>query len=72
MTFVLTNSFVSHFSFHKQLPQTITRILLNHFKWDKERLYERYYDGDQAQLFRDAHIVNPNCNNIKVTDFFDL
>ena len=25
-----------------QLPPTITRILLNHFKWDKEKLYERY------------------------------
>jgi ariadne-1 len=23
-----------------QLPLTITRILLNHFKWDKEKLYE--------------------------------
>ncbi|KAJ6219414.1 hypothetical protein RDWZM_005226 [Blomia tropicalis] len=43
-----------------QLPQTITRILLNHFNWDKEKLYERYYDGDQSKLFQDAHIVNPN------------
>lgn len=24
-----------------QLPPTITRILLNHFRWDKEKLYER-------------------------------
>lgn len=24
-----------------QLSPTITRLLLNHFKWDKERLYER-------------------------------
>ena len=24
-----------------QLPPTVTRILLNHFKWDKEKLYER-------------------------------
>lgn len=23
-----------------QLPPTITRILLNHFNWDKEKLYE--------------------------------
>jgi ariadne-1 len=43
-----------------QLPPTITRILLNHFKWDKEKLYERYYDGDQNELFQSAHIVNPN------------
>lgn len=24
-----------------ELPPTVTRILLNHFKWDKEKLYER-------------------------------
>lgn len=24
-----------------QLPPTVTRILLNHFRWDKEKLYER-------------------------------
>lgn len=23
------------------LPPTVTRILLNHFRWDKEKLYER-------------------------------
>lgn len=28
-----------------QLPPTVTRILLNHFKWDKEKLYERYVLG---------------------------
>ena len=43
-----------------QLPQTITRILLNHFKWDKEKLYEHYYAGDQEKLFCEARIVNPN------------
>lgn len=43
-----------------QLPPTVTRILLHHFKWDKERLYERYYDGDRARLFDEAHIVDPS------------
>lgn len=42
-----------------QIPPTTTRILLNHFKWDKEKLYERYYDGDQDALFKEAHIINP-------------
>jgi ariadne-1 len=36
------------------------RILLNHFGWDKEKLLEAYYDGDQEQLFKDAKIVNPS------------
>ncbi|KAL5003908.1 hypothetical protein ScPMuIL_017364 [Solemya velum] len=42
-----------------QIPSTITRILLNHFKWDKEKLMERYYDGDQDKLFSEAHVVSP-------------
>jgi ariadne-1 len=42
-----------------QLPQTVTRILLNHFKWDKEKLYERYYDGDRDRLFQEARIIDP-------------
>lgn len=42
-----------------QLPPTTTRILLHHFRWDKEKLMERFYDGNQDRLFKDAHIVNP-------------
>lgn len=42
-----------------QIPATTTRILLNHFKWDKEKLMEKYYDGDQETFFRDAHVINP-------------
>lgn len=43
----------------KQIPATTTRILLNHFKWDKEKLMERYYDDDQEAFFRTAHVINP-------------
>ncbi|XP_022667404.1 potential E3 ubiquitin-protein ligase ariadne-1-like isoform X1 [Varroa jacobsoni] len=43
----------------EQIPPTMTRILLNHFKWDLEKLYEKYYDGDQETLFQQAHIVYP-------------
>ena len=34
-------------------------MLLNHFCWDKEKLMERYYDGDQQKLFSEAHVANP-------------
>lgn len=44
---------------HFQIPATTTRILLNHFKWDKEKLMERFYDGDQDQLFSEARVINP-------------
>jgi hypothetical protein len=42
-----------------ELTPTTTRILLNHFRWDKEKLMERFYDGDQDRLFNEAHIINP-------------
>lgn len=42
-----------------QIPATVTRMLLNYFKWDKEKLMERYYDGDQERLFSEAHVVSP-------------
>ncbi len=42
-----------------ELTPTVTRILLHHFRWDKEKLMERFYDGNQERLFKEAHIVNP-------------
>ncbi|GFT73477.1 e3 ubiquitin-protein ligase ariadne-1 [Nephila pilipes] len=41
------------------IPPTTTRILLNHFNWDPEKLYDKYYDGDPDSLFKAAHVVNP-------------
>ncbi|XP_076443891.1 E3 ubiquitin-protein ligase arih1-like [Babylonia areolata] len=48
-----------------QIPTTITRILLNHFRWDKEKLMERYYDGDQDRLFSEAHVISPHRRDVK-------
>jgi len=45
-----------------QIPQATARILLTHFKWDKEKLLERYYTTDQEELFTEAHVVNPHRN----------
>ncbi|KAI5651602.1 IBR domain, a half RING-finger domain-containing protein [Phthorimaea operculella] len=42
-----------------ELPATTTHILLNHLKWDKEKLMEWFYDGDQDQLFARAGVINP-------------
>ena len=43
-----------------KLPPTTVRLLLHHFRWDKEKLMERFYDPkDQEELFIQAHIVNP-------------
>uniref|UniRef100_A0AAY5K7H9 RBR-type E3 ubiquitin transferase n=1 Tax=Esox lucius TaxID=8010 RepID=A0AAY5K7H9_ESOLU len=43
-----------------QNPATITRILLSHFNWDKEKLMERYFDGNVDRLFSECHVINPS------------
>jgi len=43
-----------------QIPTTTVRILLNHFKWDKEKLMERYYSDDQEAMFGEAKVVPPH------------
>nr|XP_048723829.1 E3 ubiquitin-protein ligase ARIH1 isoform X4 [Caretta caretta] len=43
-----------------QNPATITRILLSHFNWDKEKLMERYFDGNLEKLFAECHVINPS------------
>ena len=43
-----------------QIPATTLRILLNHFKWDKEKLYDAYYAaGDQENMFEEANVPSP-------------
>lgn len=41
------------------ISSTTVRILLNHFKWDKEKLLEKFYTDDQDQMFKDAKVINP-------------
>jgi hypothetical protein len=44
-----------------QIPTTTVRILLNHFKWDKEKLMERYFSDSQEQMLprrRWSHLIN--------------
>ena len=43
-----------NFLFLLQIPATTVRILLNHFKWDKEKLMERYYSDEQDAMFAEA------------------
>ena len=44
-----------------QIPQTSVRILLNHFKWDKQKLYERYYlESSSEDIFEEAKVLSPS------------
>lgn len=41
-------------------------MLLNEFKWDKDRLLERFYDNPE-KLFKDHDILyNPEPDNIDI------
>ena len=42
-----------------QIPTTTVRILLNHFKWDKEKLMERFYSDEQEAMFEEAQVISP-------------
>lgn len=42
-----------------QIPATTTRMLLNYFRWDQEKLMERYYGGNQEEMFSAAHVMSP-------------
>ena len=42
-----------------QLPSNIVKLLLHHFKWNKQRLLERFYETDHDEFFRQAKIINP-------------
>lgn len=60
-----------------ELSPTKARILLHHFKWDKEKLMERFYDSDQERLFQEAHIISPfkpfnNTKRVRVCSFTRL
>mmetsp|Transcript_26066 Transcript_26066/g.68395 ORF Transcript_26066/g.68395 Transcript_26066/m.68395 type:complete len:528 (-) Transcript_26066:382-1965(-) len=48
-----------------QIPPKTSRILLQHFKWDRERLIERYYgSGDIDKIFEEAHCVKPGDDDV--------
>eukprot|EP00039_Didymoeca_costata_P019468 m.337641 g.337641 ORF g.337641 m.337641 type:complete len:517 (+) comp18191_c0_seq1:388-1938(+) len=42
-----------------EIPPQTARTLLQHFKWDKDRLLERYFGGDREGLFKEARCVDP-------------
>ena len=57
--FLYIVKYFNNFYFLIQMPTSVIRMLLNHFCWDKGKLMERLYDGDQEKLFTEAHIVYP-------------
>ena len=46
------------------IPVTTARILLSHFKWDNEKLFEQFFDGSQEKLFEEPGVINPFRNDV--------
>lgn len=42
-----------------QIPISTTKTLLAVFKWDKEKLLDRFFDIDQDKIFADSNVVHP-------------
>jgi ariadne-1 len=42
-----------------QLSSSIIKLLLNHFKWNKQRLLENFYEINHEEYFQQAKIINP-------------
>ena len=49
-----------------KISRTALRILLNHFKWDKERLMDAYYDTNQNELFEKAGAIKSDSQNLQM------
>ena len=47
-----------------QIPKTVLRLLLNHFKWDQQKLMEKYFSNDQEAMFTEAKVPSPNKRTI--------
>ena len=42
-----------------KLPSSIIKLLLHYFKWNKQRLLEKFYEMNHEEFFQQAKIINP-------------
>ncbi|CAF4169738.1 unnamed protein product, partial [Rotaria magnacalcarata] len=42
-----------------QLPSTIVKLLLHYFKWNKQRLLEKFYEMDCVEFYQQSKIFYP-------------
>ncbi|CAM4926690.1 unnamed protein product [Rotaria socialis] len=41
------------------IPSTIAKLLLHCFKWNKQRLLEKFYEMDPVEFYQQSKLVNP-------------
>jgi ariadne-1 len=47
-----------------QLSSSIIKLLLHYFKWNKDRLLEKFYEINHDQFFQQAKVINPFSQNL--------
>lgn len=50
----------NNFFLKKQIPPTITRILLDRYKWDGQTLTDKFFIMGDDKFFPDARIIDPH------------
>ena len=46
------------------IPEAKVKILLNHFKWDKQKLMERFYADEQDDIFKEIIPIQADSANM--------
>ena len=46
------------------LPEAKVKVLLNHFKWDKQKLMERFYADEQDDIFKEIIPIQADSANM--------
>ncbi|CAF1066519.1 unnamed protein product [Adineta ricciae] len=55
----LTMRYVDEVKDVLQLSSSTVKLLLHHFKWNKQRLLEDFYEKDPNEFFQQAKVINP-------------
>ena len=46
-----------------EIPMTTVRLLMNHFKWDKDVLMDKFYSEDFDKVYEDTKVLPPDSFN---------
>ena len=49
-----------------KLPFTTVRILLNHFKWDEDKLIEAFFEKGKEEIFELVNLAVPKISSTKL------
>ena len=47
-----------------RIPEAKVKVLLNHFKWDKQKLMERFYADEQDDIFKEIIPIQADSANM--------